>query len=405
MTNKIIVIVGPTAVGKTKLGVELALKLNGEVISGDSMQIYRTMNIGTAKVTNEETKGVKHHLIDIKNIDETYSVMEFQKNVRNCIEDIQSRHKVPIIVGGTGLYIKAALYDYVFNEEKQEPTSNYDHLTNEQLYQELQRIDPKSALEIHPNNRRRVQRAIEIYEESGQKKSDIMASQQHACLYDCAFIGLTLPRDVLYERINYRVDLMMKEGLLAEVLALVEKGAKSDYQSMKGIGYREWFGYIDQTKSKEEVIEAIKQNSRRYAKRQYTWFKNQMEIKWFDVCLDDFKQTINDVLNYLDNQEYYRKIAFDYHFEDLEQFNVEGILSMTKGYLPSEKKDPTLYDLKHGSHKVILVIEFDQRKISEDKLKERYQKLILKDIESYSKNEWKTNGMKIEKWIEIREKK
>ena len=405
MTNKIIVIVGPTAVGKTKLGGELALKLDGEVISGDSMQIYRTMNIGTAKVTDEETKGVKHHLIDIKNIDETYSVMEFQKNVRNCIEDIQSRHKVPIIVGGTGLYIKAALYDYVFNEEKQEQTAKYDHLTNEQLYQELQRIDPKSALEIHPNNRRRVQRAIEIYEESGQKKSDIMASQQHVCLYDCVFIGLTLPRDVLYERINYRVDLMIKEGLLAEVLALVEKGAKSDYQSMKGIGYREWFDYIDQKKSKEEVIEAIKQNSRRYAKRQYTWFKNQMEIKWFNVCLDDFKQTIDDVLNYLDNQEYYRKIAFDYRFEDLEPFNVDGIISITKGYLPNEKKDPTLYDLKHGSHKVILVIEFDQRKISEDKLKDRYQKLILKNVESYSKNEWKTNGTKIEKWIEIREKK
>lgn len=405
MTNKIIVIVGPTAVGKTKLGVELALKLDGEVISGDSMQIYRTMNIGTAKVTNEETKGVKHHLIDIKNIDETYSVMEFQKNVRNCIKDIQSRHKVPIIVGGTGLYIKAALYDYVFNEEKQEQTAKYDHLTNEQLYQELQRIDPKSALEIHPNNRRRVQRAIEIYEESGQKKSDIMASQQHVCLYECVFIGLTLPRDVLYERINYRVDLMIKEGLFAEVLALVEKGAKSDYQSMKGIGYREWFDYIDQKKSKEEVIEAIKQNSRRYAKRQYTWFKNQMEIKWFNVCLDDFKQTIEDVLNYLDNQEYYRKIAFDYRFEDLEQFNVDGIISITKGYLPNGKKDPTLYDLKHGSHKVILVIEFDQRKISEYKLKDRYQKLILKDVESYSKNEWKTNGTKIEKWIEIREKK
>lgn len=405
MTNKIIVIVGPTAVGKTKLGVELALKLDGEVISGDSMQIYRTMNIGTAKVTNEETKGVKHHLIDIKNIDETYSVMEFQKNVRNCIKDIQSRHKVPIIVGGTGLYIKAALYDYVFNEEKQEQTAKYDHLTNEQLYQELQRIDPKSALEIHPNNRRRVQRAIEIYEESGQKKSDIMASQQHVCLYDCVFIGLTLPRDVLYERINYRVDLMIKEGLLAEVLALVEKGAKSDYQSMKGIGYREWFDYIDQKKSKEEVIEAIKQNSRRYAKRQYTWFKNQMEIKWFNVYLDDFKQTIEDVLNYLDNQEYYRKIAFDYRFEDLEQFNVDGIISITKGYLPNGKKDPTLYDLKHGSHKVILVIEFDQRKISEYKLKDRYQKLILKDVESYSKNEWKTNGTKIEKWIEIKEKK
>ena len=405
MTNKIIVIVGPTAVGKTKLGVELAIKLDGEVISGDSMQIYRTMNIGTAKVTNEETKGVKHHLIDIKNVDETYSVMEFQKNVRNCIKDIQSRHKVPIIVGGTGLYIKAALYDYVFNEEKQEQTAKYDHLTNEQLYQELQRIDPKSALEIHPNNRRRVQRAIEIYEESGQKKSDIMASQQHVCLYDCVFIGLTLPRDVLYERINYRVDLMIKEGLFAEVLALVEKGAKSDYQSMKGIGYREWFDYIDQKKSKEEVIEAIKQNSRRYAKRQYTWFKNQMEIKWFNVCLDDFKQTIEDVLNYLDNQEYYRKIAFDYHFEDLEQFNVGGIISIAKGYLPNGKKDPTLYDLKHGSHKVILVIEFDQRKISEDKLKDRYQKLILKDVESYSKNEWKTNGTKIEKWIEIREKK
>ena len=235
--EKVIVIVGPTGVGKTKMGVALAKYFNGEVISGDSMQIYKTMDIGTAKVTVDEMEGIKHHLIDIKEPTESYSVKDFQDEVRLKIKEISSRGKLPIIVGGTGLYIKAALYDYEFGESQmdhQEYVNKYQDHTNEQLYDLLLKIDEVSAKELHPNNRQRVLRAIAIYESTGVKKSETLAKQNHELIYDARFIGLTLERDILYERINQRVDLMMKQGLYQEIEKLMKKNyssSLSEYES------------------------------------------------------------------------------------------------------------------------------------------------------------------------------
>ena len=279
--EKVIVIVGPTGVGKTKMGVALAKYFNGEVISGDSMQIYKTMDIGTAKVTVAEMEGVKHHLINIKEPTESYSVKDFQDEVRLKIKEISSRGKLPIIVGGTGLYIKAALYDYEFGESQmdhQEYVNKYQDHTNEQLYDLLLKIDEASAKELHPNNRQRVLRAIAIYESTGVKKSETLAKQNHELIYDARFIGLTLERDVLYERINQRVDLMMEQGLYQEIEKLMKKNYSSSLQSMKAIGYKEWFAYFQGNQSLEETLELIKKNSRNYAKRQYTWFNNQLPV-------------------------------------------------------------------------------------------------------------------------------
>lgn len=298
--KKVIVVIGPTSVGKTKMGVELAKRLNGEVISGDSMQIYRGMDIGTAKVTQDEMEGIVHHCIDILNPEDEYSVRDFQKQVRLLIDDITNRGKLPIIVGGTGLYIKAALYDYEFSETETRHDfykDKYKDYDNEQLFSHLQSIDEKTASELHPNNRQRVLRAIEIYEETGQKKSDLEAAQEHICLYDAFFAGLTLDREILYNRINQRVDVMKDAGLEQEVFQLYQKGLKRDYQSMKGIGYKEWFDYIDGLIDKETVYENIKKHSRQYAKRQYTWFRNQFDVHWYTVCLNDFNQTVESVYN------------------------------------------------------------------------------------------------------------
>lgn len=306
--EKVIVIVGPTSVGKTKMGVELAKRINGEIISGDSMQVYKMMDIGTAKVTKEEMENIPHHLIDIKNPDESYNVKEFQESVRYWIKDIISRGKIPIIVGGTGLYIKAALYDYEFDETEIDHDvfkERFKDYTNEQLYQYLMEIDEKTAHTLHFNNRQRVLRAIEIYELSGQKKSDILEKQEHVLLYDVCFVGLTIDREKLYERINERVDIMDKLGLEEEVYQLYQKGYHSKMQSMKAIGYKEWFDYFDHHISKIEVLEKIKKNSRNYAKRQYTWFRNQFDMNWFDVCLDDFSITVNEVLKHLKAHHFY----------------------------------------------------------------------------------------------------
>ena len=301
--KKVIAVCGPTAVGKTRMGVSLAEALHGEVIS-DSMQIYRTMDIGTAKVTEEETQGIIHHMIDIKNPDETFSVSEFQKEVRHYIDTID----MPIVVGGTGLYIKGALYDYTFEETESkhdEIKAKYAHYTNEELHQYLASFDPQSALDLHPNNRQRVLRAIEIYEESGKRKSDILEAQEHKPVYDIYFVGLTLPRPILYERINKRVDLMIEQGLEEEVKKIYDSGLSRNAQSMKAIGYKEWFDYFEGSKTKEQVIEEIKKHSRNYAKRQYTWFNNQFDVHWYDVNLEDFDSTIHQVLK--DIEEWYEK--------------------------------------------------------------------------------------------------
>ena len=302
--EKVIVVIGPTSVGKTKMGVALAKKLNGEVISGDSMQVYRQMDIGTAKVTIEEMEGVTHHCIDILDPKDQYSVDDFQQTVRKQITEITNRGHVPIIVGGTGLYIKAALYDYTFSEMENnhdEINKKYKDYTNEQLYAHLKQIDEESAKILHFNNRRRVLRAIEIYEQTGQKKSEMINEQEHICLYDAYFVGLTLPRELLYERINLRVDLMMKNGLQGEMESLIKQGLTRENQSMKAIGYKEWFDYFEGKCDLNEVSENIKKHSRQYAKRQYTWFKNQFDVHWYDVCLENFSKTIEEVSRDLKN--------------------------------------------------------------------------------------------------------
>ena len=297
--TRVIVVIGPTSVGKTKMGVELAKAMNGEVISGDSMQIYKGMDIGTAKVTEQEMSGIDHHCINILEPTDEYSVKDFQDAVRFQIDDITRRGKLPIIVGGTGLYIKAALYDYEFSETKDNHEifrDKYKDYDNEQLYQHLINIDEKSALELHPHNRQRVLRAIEIFEETGQKKSDIEALQQHVCLYDAYFVGLTIERELLYNRINQRVDAMKEQGLEKEVTDLYYQGLERSNQSMKAIGYKEWFDYFEGIIDKETVYENIKKHSRQYAKRQYTWFKNQFDVHWYNVQIDNFEKTVHDVL-------------------------------------------------------------------------------------------------------------
>ena len=302
--EKVIGVIGPTSVGKTKMGVALAKKLNGEVISGDSMQVYRQMDIGTAKVTIEEMEGVTHHCIDILDPKDQYSVHDFQQTVRKQITEITNRGHVPVIVGGTGLYIKAALYDYTFSEMENnhdEINKKYKDYTNEQLYAHLKQIDEESAKILHFNNRRRVLRAIEIYEQTGQKKSEMINEQEHICLYDAYFVGLTLPRELLYERINLRVDLMMKNGLQGEMESLIKQGLTRENQSMKAIGYKEWFDYFEGKCDLNEVSENIKKHSRQYAKRQYTWFKNQFDVHWYDVCLENFSKTIEEVSRDLKN--------------------------------------------------------------------------------------------------------
>lgn len=297
--NKVIVVVGPTGVGKTKLGVELAKHFNSEVINGDSVQIYKELDIGSAKVTVSEMEGIKHHLLDFKNIEENYTVYDYQQDLRNKIKEFNEKKLLPIVVGGTGLYLKAALYDYSFNKEDDSNLNEYEEYSNEELYNLLKEKDEKAASILHPNNRRRVVRALNIIENSGKKKSEIIDNQEHKPLYDVTFIGLTLPRDVLYERIDKRVDIMLENGLFEEVKNLFNKYGDKDYKSLQAIGYKELFSYFKGEITFEESIELIKKKSRNYAKRQYTWFNNQFYVKWFDVNLANFSETVNNVVAYL----------------------------------------------------------------------------------------------------------
>ncbi|WP_442599618.1 tRNA (adenosine(37)-N6)-dimethylallyltransferase MiaA [Neobacillus sp. D3-1R] len=290
--ERLLVLIGPTAVGKTKLSIELAKKYNGEIISGDSMQIYRGMDIGTAKILPEEMEGIPHHLLDIRNPDESFSVADFQELVREKISEIQSRGKLPMLVGGTGLYIQSVIYDYQFSEvisneafrlslEEQAKEKG-----NEFVHEMLKRLDPESAERIHPNNLRRVIRAIEVFHFTGKTISEYQEEQEKELLYNVALIGLSMDREQLYERINKRVDLMIKAGLLEEVQSLYEQGIK-DVQSIQAIGYKEIYEYLDGKIEWQEAIEKLKQNSRRYAKRQLTWFRNKMDVKWFDMTEKD----------------------------------------------------------------------------------------------------------------------
>ncbi len=287
----VVVITGPTCVGKTKLSVELAKKLNGEVINADSTQVYKGMDVATAKVTEEEKEGIPHHLFDIKEISEDYSIYDYQKDAREKIEDILSRQKTPILVGGTGLYIKAALYNYEFNEEK---SHDYSNLTDDEIYEKLLKVDPNTT--IHKNNRKRVERALSYYENHQTPMSQKQVSNE--LQYPTIFIGLTTDRNDLYERINIRVDKMVKSGLLEEAKTIFNTNIRSK-AVMTPIGYKELFPYFEEVKTLEECLEEIKKNSRHYAKRQYTFFNHQLPIEWFDVDYKKFENTIDKVINYI----------------------------------------------------------------------------------------------------------
>lgn len=297
--NKVIVIVGPTGVGKTKLSIELAKLFKSEIINGDSVQVYKELNIGSAKVKEEEKQGIRHHLLDIKDIEENYTIYDYQKDVRNKIAEFKKNNLIPIIVGGSGLYLKSSLYDYSFAKEN-ENNNEYEKYSNEEVYELLKQKDEKEAFKLHPNNRKRVVRALNIIENSNIKKSELIDNQEHKPLYDVVFIGLTLPRETLYERINKRVDQMFEEGLVDEVKGLFSKYKNKDYKSLMAIGYKELFSYFNGEITLEESKELIKKKSRNYAKRQYTWFKNQFDVKWFDVDLNDFDNTIKDVIDYME---------------------------------------------------------------------------------------------------------
>jgi tRNA dimethylallyltransferase len=302
--EKVVVIIGPTAVGKTKLSIEVAKKFNGEIISGDSMQIYRSMDIGTAKISPEEMEGIPHHLIDIKDPTEPYSTAEFQTDVRKLIKDINVRGKLPIIVGGTGLYIQSVIHNYHFSEKGSDEAVRKQLETElaekgiDILMDRLRQIDPVSAESIHPNNHRRVIRALEVYITSGKTMSDYIDEQEEELLYDLALIGLTLDREILYDRINQRVDLMIKEGLEEEVRALYNQGIK-DVQSIQAIGYKELYQYLDGLISFQDAIELLKRNSRRYAKRQLTWFRNKMDVKWFDMSDGEYEKKFTEIIDYI----------------------------------------------------------------------------------------------------------
>lgn len=282
---EVIAIVGPTASGKTALSIKLAKKYNGEIINGDSMQVYRGLDIGTAKITEEEMEGVPHHLLSFKEPTESFSVADYQRLVRTKIAEIRAREKLPIIVGGSGLYVQAVLYDFQFTEEQVDEVARkayYEELEKlgpEAMHAKLEKLDPQTAESIHPNNTRRVIRALEMIELSGVSKASEAHNRGEIPLYNHVVLGLgqNMSREELYDRINHRVDVMMDNGLLEEVKGLWQQNIRG-VQSIQAIGYKELYDYLDGKCSLDEALESLKQNSRRYAKRQLTYFRNKMDI-------------------------------------------------------------------------------------------------------------------------------
>lgn len=281
----ILAIIGPTAVGKTKLSIELAKKYNAIIINCDAMQVYQGLDIGTAKATLEEQEGIPHELLDFVPVTQNYTVYDYQKDARKLLEKYQGRNI--IFVGGTGLYLKSALYDYRFYEETN--SNSYDDLTNEELYNLALAKDKN--MNIHPNNRKRLVRFL------NKKVQEYVEPKP---LYDFKIIGLTTSRDILYDKINKRVDVMFQSGLLTEVKSFYDQGIHSKALET-GIGYKELYQYFDNKITLDEAKELIKKNSRHYAKRQYTFFNHQLDVKWFNTNYEDFSKTINEVEDYIEN--------------------------------------------------------------------------------------------------------
>ena len=299
--QKLVVITGPTAVGKTKLSIELAKRIGGEIISADSMQVYKYMNIGTDKISPDKTEGIPHHLIDFLDPHEDFNVFIFQKLVKEAVSEIAERGKVPIIVGGTGFYIQAVLYDIDFTETDEDET--YRHELEKRaiaegvhvLHEELRAVDPESAEAIHENNSKRVIRALEYFKKTGRKISEHNKEQhQRTSPYDFKYFVLTDDREVLYSRIDRRVDQMIEDGLEDEVKELLAMNIPRDATSMQGLGYREMIGYLEGEYDLNRAIYLIKRNTRHFAKRQLTWFKRERDVTWIDKR--DFDRNDEEIL-------------------------------------------------------------------------------------------------------------
>lgn len=286
---KIVVIVGPTGVGKTKLSIELAKYLNAVILNGDSMQVYRGLDIGTAKIKEDEKEDIEHFLFDIVNVEDNYTIYDYQRAGRKLLDKFKQDNRNVIIVGGSGLYLKSLLYDYQFNEE--EKLDNFDNLTNEELLAEIKK---EHDTNIHINNRKRLVRELNKIRNNSLLKSDI-----HKPLYEFITIGLTCERDKLYDIVNKRVDLMFEEGLVNEVKSFYDKNICSK-AIMTGIGYKELYEYFDGKISLEEAKELIKKNTRHFIKRQYTFFNHQMNVTWINTNFDNFRTTIAEAIKVIE---------------------------------------------------------------------------------------------------------
>lgn len=296
--KKVLVVAGPTASGKTAFSIAMAHALHGEIISGDSIQVYRGCDIGSGKVTSEEMDGIHHDLIDILSPRDRYTSADFQQMARSLIDGSDT---LKIICGGTGMYLKACLYDYSFEEESGPSTDpKWEAYSDEDLYAMLQKVDPKQCEKIHPHNRRRIMRSLTIYERSGRPQSEIVSEQKHEMIYDAFIAGCTMDRDVLYDRINRRVEKMFADGLEEEVKKLLASGVTFSDACMQGIGYQEWKPYIEGNCTKEDVMSEIQKNSRQFAKRQYTWLNHQMPVHWFNsLDAEDTKRIQKEITEWV----------------------------------------------------------------------------------------------------------
>lgn len=308
--HPLVILTGPTAVGKTALSIALAKGIGGEIISADSMQVYRHMDIGSAKITPEEMAGVPHHLIDVLEPDQEFNVVVFQKLAKRAAAEIDGRGHIPILVGGTGFYIQALLYDIDFTENDEDTAlrRSLEELAqregSEALYERLRAVDPESCESIHAHNIKRVVRAIEFYEKTGKKISEHNREQrQNESPYNFAYFVLTDSRDRIYHRIDERVDLMMAQGLLEEVRVLRESGCRKDMVSMQGLGYKELLSYLEGEISLDEAVYLIKRDTRHFAKRQLTWFRREKEVTWIDKTV--FDQNSQNILKFM--QDFLRK--------------------------------------------------------------------------------------------------
>lgn len=312
MKRPLIILTGPTAVGKTSASIGLAKAVEGEIISADSMQVYRGMDIGSAKISRKEMDGVRHYLVDVLEPEEEFNVVKFQRLARQAAEEIYSRNKIPIVVGGTGFYIQALLYDIDFTENdgdislRQELEKTAEEKGPEYLHQLLQEVDPQAARDLHPNNIKRVIRALEFYRQTGQKISEHNRKERaKESPYRYAYFVLTDDRARLYDRIDRRVDAMMEAGLLEEVRSLRDRGVKRTCTSMQGLGYKELYACLEGECSLDEAVRIIKRDTRHFAKRQLTWFRRERDVIWLDKgrFLQDEGRILQEMLRCLKEKQ------------------------------------------------------------------------------------------------------